>query len=192
MFSEPRSLICLFESFEGRVARDRQSLNERPLAVFRRQNLDAPEPVELHLAHCADEADDILGSVADKGAAVTGVFEQGSNRFKLGIAEFDAEDYVRVETFNEFRQRRIGAKDMPEVDYQSCRRVAGCSDQVSAFGHRADQTEGERFDRNAGSDCRRLVGDLAERVDERCDVVDWGSESGSYFDERRIESVCRF
>jgi hypothetical protein len=81
---------------------------------------------------------------------------------------------------------------MPEVDYQSGGRVAGCSDQVSALGHRADQTEGERFDRNAGSDRRRFVGDLAERVDQRCDVVDWGSECGSYFDERSMESVCRF
>jgi hypothetical protein len=60
------------------------------------------------------------------------------------------------------------------------------------LGHRADQTKGERFDRNAGSDRRRFVGDLAERVDERFDVVDWGSECGSYFDERSMESLCRF
>ena len=116
MLSEPGSLICLFESFESRIARDRQRLNEGPLAVFRRENFDAPGPIEGHLAHCADEADDVLSSVANKGAAVTGVFEQGPNRFKLGIAEFNAEDYVRVETFHEFRQRGVGAEDMPEVD----------------------------------------------------------------------------
>lgn len=190
--SEPLSLICLFESDESRVARDRQRLNEGALAVFRRENFDAPGPIEVCLAHCADEADDILGSVANEGPAVTGVFEQGPNRFKLGIAEFNAEDYVRVETFHEFRQCRVGAEDMPEVDEQSGGRVAGCSDQVSALGHRADQTEGKRFDRNAGSDRRRFVGDLAERVDERCDVVDWGPECGSYLDERSMESVGRF
>jgi hypothetical protein len=60
------------------------------------------------------------------------------------------------------------------------------------LGHRADQTKGERFDRNAGSDRRRFVGDLAERVDERFDVVDWGSKCSSYFDERSMESLCRF
>ncbi len=87
-----------------------------PLAVFRRENFDAPGAIEAHIAHRADEADDILGSLANEGAAVTGVFEQGPNRFKLGIAEFNAEDDVRVETFHEFRQRRVGAEDMPEVD----------------------------------------------------------------------------
>ena len=51
MLSEPRSLICLFESFESRVARDRQRLNEGPLAVFRRENFDAPGPIEVHFAH---------------------------------------------------------------------------------------------------------------------------------------------
>ncbi len=139
-----------------------------------------------------NEADDILGAVTDEGAAVTGVFEQRPDDFNSGVAEFYAEDHVGVETLHEFRQRCIGAEDVPEVDDQSGGRMAGRSDQLGALGHRADQTERKRFDRDAGADRRCFVGDPAERFDERCDVVDGGSECGSDFDERSMKSLGRF
>ena len=64
--------------------RDRQRLDQGPLAVLDRQNLDTPGTIEAHLAQSADEADDILGSVADQGAAVAGVFEQGARWVEAG------------------------------------------------------------------------------------------------------------
>ncbi len=170
--------------------RDRQRLDQGPLAVLDRQNLDAPGTIEAHLAHSADEADDILGSVADQGAAVAGVFEQGADGLKLGVAELDTEDDVRVETLHQFGQRRVGAEDMPEVDEQPGGRVAGRSDELGALGNGADQGKGERFDGNAGSDSRRFVGDAAERFDKRRDVVDWGPELGPDLDERSPEFLC--
>ena len=86
------------EGFQSRIVCERQRLEEGPLAVFGRENLDAPGAIESHLTHGADETGDILGSVADQGATVPGVFEEGPDRVTVGVAQLDAEDDVRVET----------------------------------------------------------------------------------------------
>ena len=111
--------------------------------------------------------------------------------FRLGIAELDTEDHVRVETGDEVRQRGVGPEDVPEVHDQPGGRVTGRPDQVGALGHRADQGERKWFDRDAGSVGRCFVGDAAERFDEGCDVVHRGSELGPDLDERRPELLCR-
>ena len=159
--------------------------------MFDGQDLDAPGPIEAHLAHGADEADDILGALADERAAVAGVLEQGADGFQLGIAELDPEGHARVETGDEVLQRGVGPEDVPEVHDQPGGRVTGRPDQVGALGHGADEGERQRLERDAGADGRRFVGDAAERFDEGRDVVHRGSELGPDLDERRPELVRR-
>jgi hypothetical protein len=87
------------------------------------------------------------------------------------VAELDAEHHLRLEACHKLRQRGVGAEDMPEVDQQSGGRVVGGSDQLGALRHRADEAEGEWFQRNSRPDASGLLSDPAERLDERRDVV---------------------
>ena len=161
------------------------------MAVLRREDLNTPGPIEAHLAHGTDEADDILRALADE----TRRSRVSSNR--VPINSVWASQSSTPKTMLGSRQATrstsvVSARKTCQIHDQPGGRVAGRPDQVCALGHGADEGERQRLERDASSDAQCLVGEAAERFDEGRDVVHRGSELGPYLDERRPELAGRF
>ena len=127
--------------------------------------------------------------VAAQQPVVDGVLEQVADDLCGGVVQFDTEDHLRRERSPQFVERGACPKHMPGVHQQTDTGMVGGRDDLGAHRHRLDQGERHRLDGDAGSVLNPLVGDFAQRADERGRVGGAGPEVGADLDEGRRQHV---